>query len=283
MNNKKTLIILILILLVVLGWTIWNLLKTNGARPELSDELSASIAGNVKPVPKPPAFRKIVARKVISPIYDGNKIKFFEAATGRLFSISIDGTREQIISETQISNIKNIFWSPDAKKAIIDKYYHNLETGQVFEIDFENPIWLSNTRVAYLCAQGICESSPDGGNKKVLLKENIKDIVLKWANNKLYFYSKTGAGPSPVYSLNPLKKENINFDDKCSANFCAVPRGDFREDDYLKGLINPKDDIYQGQKLIESTNLDIAKIIELEDRLILQDKTSGALYLLKLD
>lgn len=242
--------------MVVLGWTIWNLLKTNGARPELGDEAGANL---ITPVQKLPAFRKIVARRVISPVFDGSKIKFFEASTGRLFSISIDGTREQLISDTIIPNIKNSAWSPDTKKVIINNYYYNLDTNQVFEIDFKNPVWTSNDRVAYLCDEGICESNADGGNRKILLKENIKDIVLKWENNKLYFYSKPGAGPSPVYSLNPLKKESVSFDDKCSANFCA------------------------NDELIKSTGLNIAEIIELADRLILQDQASGALYLLKLD
>jgi len=48
-------------------------------------------------------------------------------------------------------------------------------------------------------------------------------------------------------------------------------------------LVDTRDDIYQDSELIKKTNLDVKKIIELESALLLQEKTSGSLYILELN
>src|SRR3989338_5174106 len=294
--SKSILIILIIILIAVLGWTIYNLIRTENSRPELKDEISveAQALNAIKPVDELKKFRKIVYRRTIAPAYDAasQKIKFFEGSSGKVFSIYPDGTREELISATEIPGILEAIWSPDFQKAILKtkdgNFYYNFSEGQAFVIDFSLPIWLDNNTVAYVCGEGICQSAPDGGNKKVLLKENLKDINLAFLDDKLYFYSKPGAETSPVFSLNPLKKADFNSDYfykrlKCSKNYCAIPAGNFNLNDYLMNLVDTRDDIYQDSELIKKTNLDVKKIIELESALLLQKKTSGSLYILEIN
>jgi len=252
--NKAILIAIITILALALLWAIFNFSNIKNNRPELADEVNEEnsnifedisdflVAESLAP------FRQLVSRPTIAPTFnkDLDSLLFFESASGRVYQIPTDSGREKLFSEIEIPEIERVTWSPNGDKSIIEtntrNFYYNYLDGQVVQIDnIKNPVFSPDgSRITWACDSGICEADPDGGNKKTILNENLKQLNMIWEGPDVYFYSRPSSkSSSPVFKVSP-KTKNLNrvlastpgllFQTKNGQNLYSI-----RDDLYLDG------------------------------------------------
>ena len=221
MTPKKILIILISLLILVIGiLVIYNFFFKETTRPEV--ELEEEITEEVLK-PWPAAKIKVISQEpVLSPIIDGQKIKYYSAANGQIFQINFDGSDLTRISSLILQGLLKVLWSPEQTKAItilsengkVKKYLYDYRTkqstllnphiqwiawspaGHQIAYQYENPATGDNN---------ISLAQPDGSNWQNIFKTRMKNLIVQWPGfNQISIQTPpSGLAQSVLYTINP--------------------------------------------------------------------------------
>ncbi len=201
---KKVFIVSSVILLVVLVFLgIYNFAfkeKTPKTAKEPEKKEAIRTAEPKQEVPKSQPEEKIKAltdEAVIAPVLnkDEDKVKYYSRSTGNVFEISLSGAGKRTISDTDLSGLVKVVWSPkkDSVISIFDKggaaeryfYDYNTKSGKKLPDGMEYIVWTnlgdkiiykyydSKTKKRFLSI-----AEPDGSGWKNLADIASRDILI---------------------------------------------------------------------------------------------------------
>jgi len=165
----------------------------------------------------------------------GKKVKYYDKATGNIFSVALNGSDLSTLSSASLSGLVKAFWSPDKEKVIsyfeddkqTKKYLHNYSSGQstLLNTEIKQAIWSPDSKkIASLtydensATSAVSIANADGSDFKIIFQTRIKDISLEWsAVDKISIITKpSGLAEGAVIFLN---QENGDFTTALSGLF----------------------------------------------------------------
>ncbi len=199
---KKVFIISSVILLVVLVFLgIYNFaFKEKTPKTAKEPEKNIKIAEPKQEASKSQPEEKIKAltdEAVIAPVLskDGEHIKYYDRSTGNVFEISFSGAGKRTISDTDLSSLVKVVWSPEKDKVIsifnkngaAERYFYdyNTKSGKKLADGMEYIVWTnlgdkiiykyydSKTKKRFLSI-----AEPDGSDWKNLADIASRDILI---------------------------------------------------------------------------------------------------------
>ena len=237
MTPKKIFIIsavvlaVIILFLVVYNFFI-NLRSTDTGAPTPSPESEIS-TGKVFDLSQEP---------VVSPVLvSGDKIKYYRASDGQVFSVDFDGRDKKAVFENTLAGFIKALWNKDASKVIglfsdssektrVKKYFYDYKTEESVLLN-ENTAWVcwdpEGKKIAYEFLgkdndNNISVANPDGTNWKNIFPTRLPDWQITWVTkNKISLATPpSGTVQGLVYALDP---ETSDFSKVLSDYFGLKP------------------------------------------------------------
>lgn len=219
MNKKKLFIIALLLLVLAAGALFaYNFIFKGSQSSQPSTENV-----NAKIIP-------ISQEQVLAPTIgeDGQTIKYYLVKNGNVLQTSFDGSGQKIISDTAMSGMTKISWSPDATKVITlfgkqnppTQTFYDYQTKQTAQLN-ENIKWAAwspdSQKIAYQfvspdgSSDNISIASPDGTNWRNVLQTRLQNLVVEWPSpDKIYIRSKpSGLEQGFLFSVD-VNSGNLN-------------------------------------------------------------------------
>lgn len=230
MNNKKFLIILIVILISLVTFLGGYLVaqKNNSLQANISNlhRFSSSVAnyGHLKQENKNlPQLIRLSTVKAADPAIseDGKKILYFERDSGKILSADFSGQNSSLVMGKILSGLTEAKWAPNGSKVIVNqkggkKSYLELETEEAVALStgISDLAWDKNSlKIAYLFYDSktgdgqISIANPDGSVFKNIIPTRANRLKIDWVNNdKISFYSPTEEDHS-LFSLDIESKQ----------------------------------------------------------------------------
>ncbi len=185
------LIVALLLVLVAFGSYQFFLRSENG-----SDQNDSGLNG------LPAKIKSISNRAPLGVVIDGNKVKYYSQSDGRVYQSDFKGENLEKISDTIISGLFKVWWSPGKDKVItalkqdliIEKYYYDYQINQAKKLDYNirDLDWSpSGGQIAYQYynpnteANNISIAQPDGSNWQKIIDIRMNDLIVEWVNDNL--------------------------------------------------------------------------------------------------
>jgi hypothetical protein len=227
MSLKKILIILIILLILVVGVLVaYNLfikkptpsdITSEGELPRgeesITEETGLASRAKVKAISQEP---------VLSPVIDGQKVKYYLVSNGNVFQSNFDGLNLERISSNILQNLLKVIWSPSKTKVIgifssqgnqIKKYLYDYQTQKSTLLN-QNIRYINwspiEDKIAYQYYNSQTEDNnisvaePDGSQWTNILTTRMKNLIVEWPSpDKVAIRTKpSGLAQSVVYTIN---------------------------------------------------------------------------------
>ncbi|MAF20590.1 MAG: hypothetical protein CMI55_02825 [Parcubacteria group bacterium] len=225
MPLKKFLIILIIaLILIVSSFLIYNsFLKPSSF--DTSDDIETT---NGDQLTSGSSNIKIISQEaILSPIIDGQKIKYYSATNGNVFESSFDGLEMNQVSSNILNNLSKILWSPNKDKIIaifeennqLKKYFYDYATGLSTPLD-ENIQWIAwspeQDKIAYQYynpqteINNISTADPSVSQWNNILDTRMKNLIVEWpSKTRVSIRTRaSGLAQSVVYTID-LENNNL--------------------------------------------------------------------------
>ncbi len=220
MSLKKILIILIILLLFVVG----ALLAYNFFIKEKEPSQPISAPATTAPTITSTGPIKAISQKaVLSPVIDGQKVKYYLKSNGNVLESSFDGSQSTKISSNALLNLLKVLWSPNKDKIIaileedglLKKYLYDYNTGISVSLD-KNIRWITwspiEDKIAYQYYDPQTEdnniglANPDGSQWTNILTTRMKNLIVEWlGSGQLAIRTKSsGLAQGVVYTINSM-------------------------------------------------------------------------------
>jgi hypothetical protein len=220
MSLKKILIILIALLILVLSiLVIYNFFIKE---PAISEEDSASEdSSSLEDASIKKAKVKAISQEpVLSPIIDGQRVKYYLKINGNVFESNFDGSNKTRISSNVLQNLLKILWSPGKDKVLavfednglLKKYFYDYTTGISAFLDdnIRYVCWApEEDKIAYQYYNSqtgdnnIGIANPDGSKWSNVFQTRMDDLIIEWPSpDRVAFRTKaSGLAQSVVYTI----------------------------------------------------------------------------------
>jgi len=216
MSLKKIFIILIVLLVLVVGFLIaynYFFKEEEPTKPTTGPASSTELkqAGRIK---------TITQESILSPIADGQKVKYYLMGNGNVFESDFDGSDKTRVSANLLTDLLKALWSPQRDKVIaifddggeIKKYLYDYQTEKATQLDsnIRHITWSPNQdKIAYQYYNpqtednNISIANPDGSNWTNILATRMKNLIVEWPNSsQLSIRTRpSGLAQSVVYSI----------------------------------------------------------------------------------
>ncbi len=221
MNPKKLFIVSAVVLtVIVVSLIIYNFFIKPRSAPANNQPAASKteiVTGSVFNLSQEP---------VISPVIDSgsDRIKYYRASDGRVFSVSFEGKDKKTISDNVLTGFIKALWNKDTSKVIglfsdpatktkVKKYFYDYKAKQSTLLN-ENTAWVSwdpeGKKIVYEFLgkdsdNNISVADPDGTKWKNIFPTRLPDWQASWVTkNKISLASPpSGTVQGLVYTLNP--------------------------------------------------------------------------------
>lgn len=215
MLSKKTLILIIVGLVVVVGGILLYLYYPRGGAPAATDGQDLDQTGQTAS-----QIKKISPEPVLGVAIDDQRVKYYSAANGNVFESGFDGSGATLTSSSVLLNLIKVLWSFDKSKVIAifdqdgesEKYLYDYQTKVSTPLD-DNIGWISwspdEDRVAYQYynsnagENNVSVANPDGTNWTNVFQTRMKDLIVEWPkSNQLAIRTRpSGLAQSDAYTI----------------------------------------------------------------------------------
>ncbi|MFC1700942.1 hypothetical protein ACFLZ0_02295 [Patescibacteria group bacterium] len=226
MSLKKILIILIIVTTIIIG----SLLLYDfffQETPKIEEQFvkdNTIIIGENETSLSSIKINLISKEPILSPIADGNLVKYYSALSGNVLQSNFDGSEQFIISSDTLTNLLKTKWSPIDKNKVISffkqkdeqikKYFYNFKSKEsaMLEKNISSVDWSpTEDKIVYQYfdiqsgLNNINIANPDGSDWNSILQTRIKDIIVEWpSSNQIIIRTKpSGLAKSVIYTINP--------------------------------------------------------------------------------
>lgn len=174
--------------------------KTPKTAKEDEKKETAKLVEQKQEAPKSQPGEKIKAlteEAAIAPTIteDGNKIKYYDRSTGKVYEISFSGTGKRTISDTNLSGLTKVIWSPEKDKVIsifdkngaAERYFYDYDKkgGVKLKDGMEYIVWTNlGDKIIYKYydsktkKRSLSIADPDGNDWKNLADVAWRDILI---------------------------------------------------------------------------------------------------------
>lgn len=180
-----------------------------------------------------PELKAISQEPVVSVALDsaGRAIRYYLRRNGKVIESDFEGQNQKIVSETVLSDLQNVLWSPQKNKIISiykngDKYFYDYDAKKSIRLhpNIKSVVWSKdNDKIAYQFIDAkrnsLNISNPDGSDWRPLTFYTENRILrLDWVSNKIYFYPTPSGYISASLSV-------LDIDKRTSKNIISGANG----------------------------------------------------------
>jgi len=176
---------------------------------------------------------------------DNGIIKYYSKENGKAYQIDMDGNNKKTISNMELPNLINAFWSPDASKAITAfskdgnpyffYYDYVKKAGVPLKSNIDSIFWQNNGQILYKHYDSKSKkrtlnvSDPDGNNWSSLSEIEFRNVSAAPVpkTGLVSFWNKPDAYEETVFQTVPVvggEKKTV-FKGKFGADFLWSPNG----------------------------------------------------------
>lgn len=191
-------------------------------------------------------LKTISSEPILSPIVEGNKVKYYSVNNGYVYQSNFDGSNLIRISSNVLTDLIESLWSPNKDKVIglfssgsqTKKYLYDFNNQRAILLNknIREVVWAPDKeKIAYQYYDPLTEENsiniadPDGSNWQTILKTRMKDLVIEWPSPEMISLriKPSGLAQSVAYSLDvasgALKRI---FNDTFGLTLLWSPQGD---------------------------------------------------------
>lgn len=193
-------------------------------------------------------IRAISEESAVSPVIsnDGNAISYYEAGTGKVFQVDLDGNNKKALSDKKLFAVENAFWSPDKNKALVKikssgeknlfSYYDFIaNTGGTLSENIVSATWQNSSKIVYTYNDpskktgNLSFSNPDGSEWKKLadLSYPKQKIALVPNSGLISFWNNPDANyETNLFTISPIQGDKkLIFKGKFGGDFLWNQQG----------------------------------------------------------
>lgn len=167
LTKKIFLVSTLLLVFTLLLWGVYVLSFKKTSGPALSENPFESLVKKEGDAPvdakkdAPQAIFSISDEAVIAPTLseDGKYVKYYSAETGLAYQIDLEGQNKKALSDKELPDLSNVFWSPNKNKVISQFkkeksatfFYYNYSDNSVAKLkdNLDDAVWQSDNKILY--------------------------------------------------------------------------------------------------------------------------------------